>query len=478
MKRLFLSIFLLIFMLASCSIFVYLDIEAVDPVEGEIQIENSRFVFDFSKAVDPLEVEAKMIYLENGINARKALNWRENRLVVVPENKTTEDTEYKIIFPLGIEGLDDTSLSGEKVFVFSTKKQRPPTQIIEIGADNREFSTMTQFLIIESSAPLNLLSLHNNFSIEPKLEGYLSFSEDTIRYTITGDISPNTPYIVKISEKTKDAYSNYIKREFEKSFKLEQEVNEVDIESLFATKLGDFLVSTETNHLIAEPIENFPTDETFSLRFSQELDEVDYSIRISPQIEIDIEERDQRVVEFRASPQFSFNTEYTISIDFKQNHSPGNFSNRTYKIVTNYELERPPSVAAIFFQKDQASPMIELNNHDFVTAILQEFNTEASAEFYLLIRHAPTTQVPLLEIIKSLSITSQVADIKLLNILESPISDFPGFTQPQDLCIFKIETLIRNRPLSNGIIRFSLAAGYKDLLGNKAQKSYEILLFK
>jgi len=507
MKNKLLMLFLInIFSFISCDIlrFSLFEVTSWSPGNG-YQSEPEKIIVSlaFSHNPDRASVEKNFSLTEDGNSIRGTFLWEGKKMIFSPLTPLQTNNDY--VINLSADAHDNDGLSLDEAFnrTFSTRADN--TRPFLVSSYPEMYSIVSDAraeIKLEFSKSIPLKSLYENVSLTPSMTGLwrLENEEKTAIFTPAEPWSQNTRYEIKISTSLTDNDGMNIGNDFLCIFttKIDLEIPYLVSAKRITNKNEEIILSPNNGYTgVAEsPIENceWEKDDKFALIFSKPVDNLTIKNYISvddgPNLIIDTSAgyKTEFIFKFDYAP--AYESRFTLKIKPGIKDAAGNESKEEYsfRIFANGKFSKPPALVGIrmpmapnsdidkeliFFEADSLFsdlPITDINypsKEAINTWIELYFETAEGASIDLF------SLMDLFRVETSNNVIS-FSPHQIKNKNFTTIDPHNGMENYQRIEITGNLTNSTNF----GIVNFLIAAGLKDTLGNRNDKSLKISLIK
>jgi hypothetical protein len=504
-NKLFILVIINIFSFISCDILrtSLFEVTSWTPGEGyQSELDKIVISFDFSNEPDKASIEKNFSLTGDGNSVRGNFLWNSNKMTFSPLTPLEINIDYSI--NLSADAHDTNGLSMDEPFNRSFTTRPDNTRPVLLSSYPEMYSEVTDprtEIRLEFSLPIPLKTLYDNVSFIPSMTGIwrLENDEKLAIFTPLEQWSQKTRYEIRFSTSLSDNNGMNIGNDFYCVFTT---ITDTDIPYLVnavrvTNKNKQILLLPDRGYSGAaeSPVENqdWEKDDKLLLVFSKPLDSISVKNYISvddgPNLILETSAGLQTDHIFRFDTIPVFESRFTIRIKPGIKDASGNEIKDEYifKVLADGKFSKPPTLTGIRIPMSPGGLDKELVFYDTDTL----FNT------------IPITDVnyPSGENINSwielYFETAEGASVDLFSVMElfrietsnNVISFSPRQVKCTDFTIIDPHTGMENYQrieitgiLTNttnfGIINIQIAAGLKDNLGNKNDKSQIITLLK
>jgi len=507
MKNKLLMLFLInIFSFISCDIlrFSLFEVTSWTPGNG-YQSETEKIIVSLVFSNDPnkASVEKNFSLTENGNSVRGTFLWEGKKMIFSPLTPLQTNNDY--VINLSADAHDSEGLSLDEAFnrTFSTRADN--TRPFLVSSYPEMYSVITDVrteIKLEFSKPIPLKSLYENVSLNPSMTGLWRLKNEgkIAIFTPAEPWSQNTRYEIKISTSLTDNNGMNIGNDFSCIFttKIDLEIPYLVNAKRITNKNEKILLSPNNGYTgVAEsPIENYEweKDDKLELVFSKPVDSLTIKNYISvddgPNLIIDTSAgyKTEFIIKFDNAP--AYESRFTLRIKPGIKDAAGNESKEEYsfRVFANGKFSKPPTLVGIripmapnsdvdkeliFYEVDSLFSDFPITDKNYPSK--EAINTWI--EFYF-----ETTEGAYIDLFSLMELFRVETSNNVISFSPYQIKD-KNFTtlNPHD-GMENYQRIEITGNLTNstnfGIVNFLIAAGLKDTLGNRNDKSLKISLIK
>lgn len=502
----FLILFLLIFVLSSCSVLIEgsFGISDISPSKGFLTTYDAEIFVVFTQEVNKITCENAFSLLENGRPMPGRFEWHGTKLVFTPYTGFSNAKNYILRVSEGAESINGVSLDKSYEVNFKTKKSDSRPNIISISPDHNLITALQDTSIhIVFDKEMDFKSCLEGITISPKIQGYSELINNGREYVFVPLelYSFNTDYNIRISSNVSDIDQNCISEEKLERFHFGTETIEPVLLKCTATNYTTYDF-TNYNNIDYGYNENMICKTDFNLLFSEKvlISTVKNSLSFSPSVEYEVIASTEYsdTVNIKLKKGLDYNKLYTISLRNSFKDTENNIAKEAviYRFLTNNSKNKNIEIHKIGFQIKASVDTLEsyqvfdcsegsnieystLNVNPLVYPVNDTTKTASILYCFSTAFDNETNTYATLSIYQLLD-KLQVPGISNGCISLIPISAHIETNQyliEGNLICVNVQYKIINT-IASGIITFSIKEGIEDSFGNKMIKSFSLPLVK
>jgi hypothetical protein len=504
--KLFIPVIISVLIFISCDILRFSLFEVISWTPGygyQPEIEKIVISLDFSNEPDKTSIEKNFSLTGDGNTVRGNFLWSNNKMVFSPLTPLEKNTDYTI--NLSSDAHDTKGLSMDETFnrVFTTRPDNTrPVLISNYPEMYSEITDPRTEIKLEFSTSVPLKTLYDNVSFTPLMTGIWRLENDgkLAIFTPLDAWNQNARYEIRFSTSLTDNNGMNIRNDFFCVFstKSDSEIPYLVSAKRITNKNEQILLIPDKGYSGAAetPVENhdWEKDDKLMLVFSKPLDSLSVKNYISiddgPNLIMETSTglQTEHIFKFESIP--AYESRFTLRVKPGIKDDTGNESKDEYifKVFANGKFSKPPTLLGIrmpmapksntnkeliFYEPDALFNTIPITDINYPSGE----NINSWIEIYFeTAEGASVDQFSLMELFRIETSNNVISfsprQVKFTNFtIPNPYNGMKNYQR------IEISGILTNST-NFGIINIQIAAGLKDNLGNKNDKSQRISLIK